>query len=57
VTEAVIMDHCRSQLAKYKMPRRIFFMEKLPRNEGGKVSKKQLVQLLPAHIEGVLNAK
>jgi hypothetical protein len=29
----------------------------LPRNEGGKVSKKLLVQLLPAHIEGVLNAK
>jgi acyl-CoA synthetase (AMP-forming)/AMP-acid ligase II len=54
VTEAALMEHCRGQLARYKMPRRIFFMQRLPRNEGGKVSKQRLTELLPKEIDGVL---
>lgn len=54
VSETALMEHCRSQLAKYKLPRRIFFMNKLPRNEGGKVSKKRLAQFLPTTVDGKL---
>jgi acyl-CoA synthetase (AMP-forming)/AMP-acid ligase II len=54
VTESVLLEHCRSRLAKYKIPRRIFFMDTLPRNDGGKVSKKILAQLLPSELDGTL---
>ena len=54
VSEEALMEHCRSQLAKYKLPRRIFFIQKLPRNDGGKVSKKLLSQLLPSTLDGSL---
>ena len=37
-----IMEHCRSQLAGYKRPRSVIFIEALPRNQMGKVLKKEL---------------
>src|SRR5919197_554705 len=36
--------HCASRLADYKVPVAVRFMEKLPRNPGGKVLKQQLRQ-------------
>jgi acyl-CoA synthetase (AMP-forming)/AMP-acid ligase II len=54
VSEATLLEHCRSQLAKYKVPRRIFFTDKLPRNEGGKVSRKLLAEMLPSALDGDL---
>jgi malonyl-CoA/methylmalonyl-CoA synthetase len=37
---------CRDQLAGYKKPRRVFFLDALPRNALGKVQKHQLQRLL-----------
>ena len=54
VSEAVLIEHCRSQLASYKVPRRIFFMQKLPRSEGGKIAKMRIAELLPSALDGQL---
>jgi len=37
-----VMEFCRSRLAGFKRPRRVFFVESLPRNTIGKVLKKEL---------------
>jgi fatty-acyl-CoA synthase len=42
LTEAQILDHCRENLARYKLPRFIEFVEALPRNATGKVHKPTL---------------
>ena len=41
-TEAEIMDFCRERIARYKCPRRVVFLDALPRNPSGKVLKKML---------------
>jgi malonyl-CoA/methylmalonyl-CoA synthetase len=33
---------CKEQLANYKVPKRVFFMDELPRNAMGKVQKNLL---------------
>lgn len=38
-SEAALIEHCRSQLAKYKAPRAVEFMDALPRNASGKVQR------------------
>jgi fatty-acyl-CoA synthase len=42
LTEADIMQHCDGQLARYKQPRSVRFVETLPRNATGKVHKPTL---------------
>jgi acyl-CoA synthetase (AMP-forming)/AMP-acid ligase II len=42
VTEDELKAHCAEQLADYKVPRRITFVDELPRNATGKVVKKDL---------------
>ena len=42
VTTDVLLAHCRAQLARFKVPREITFMDALPRNPSGKVLKRQL---------------
>ena len=42
VDEAGLIAHCRARLAAYKAPRRIIFVDALPRNALGKVQKAQL---------------
>lgn len=42
VTEAELLERLRGRLAKYKMPRRVFFVDRLPRNAMGKVQKNAL---------------
>jgi fatty-acyl-CoA synthase len=37
-----IIEHLRSRLAKYKIPKRVVFVKQLPRNAAGKVLKTQL---------------
>ncbi|MDZ7675445.1 MAG: long-chain fatty acid--CoA ligase [Acidimicrobiales bacterium] len=37
-----LLEHCRSQLAKYKVPKDITFIDELPRNPSGKVLKREL---------------
>ena len=41
-TEADLIAHARGQLAAFKVPKRVIFTEKLPRNTAGKVLKREL---------------
>jgi len=41
-TPAEIIEYCRSRLAGFKRPRSVIFVDYLPRNEMGKVLKKEL---------------
>ena len=45
VTEEDIMRHCNDNLARYKQPRSIRFVDSLPRNATGKVHKPTLRQM------------
>lgn len=42
VTEAAIIQHCQSKLAKYKTPRYVEFVSALPKTSIGKIQKKEL---------------
>ena len=44
--EDALIDHCRSQIASYKKPRRIQLIKSLPRNSTGKVAKNVLREQL-----------
>ena len=37
-----IIDHCRELIGGYKIPRRIEFVETMPKNELGKILKNRL---------------
>ena len=42
VTEDDLKAHVKSNLARYKVPREIVFLDELPRNATGKVLKREL---------------
>ena len=42
LTEQQVLDYCATQLAKYKLPYEVDFLESLPRNASGKVLKHTL---------------
>jgi malonyl-CoA/methylmalonyl-CoA synthetase len=42
LTEEAVLQALEGRLAKYKLPKRVFFVEDLPRNAMGKVQKKAL---------------
>jgi fatty-acyl-CoA synthase len=42
VTEQEIIEFCKGKLAKYKIPRKVAFVEALPRTATGKILKKEL---------------
>jgi fatty-acyl-CoA synthase len=46
-TEEDLRGHVKSNLARYKVPREIVFVEELPRNPTGKVLKRKLQELEP----------
>jgi acyl-CoA synthetase (AMP-forming)/AMP-acid ligase II len=37
-----LVEHCRAQLAKFKVPKAVVFLDALPRNPSGKVLKREL---------------
>ncbi|GAB7532549.1 long-chain fatty acid--CoA ligase [Pseudomonas sp. 3A(2025)] len=41
-----LIEHCRARLSRFKVPRRIWFLEELPRSHYGKVQKKRLLEML-----------
>jgi fatty-acyl-CoA synthase len=45
VSEDELKDHVKRNLARYKVPREIWFVEELPRNATGKVLKRELREL------------
>ncbi|WP_416958118.1 acyl-CoA synthetase [Streptomyces sp. Agncl-13] len=42
VTEAQLIDHAREKLAHFKAPKRVVFVDELPRNASGKILKREL---------------
>jgi acyl-CoA synthetase (AMP-forming)/AMP-acid ligase II len=48
VSEDELKDHVKSNLARYKVPREIVFVDELPRNATGKVLKRELAEHEPA---------
>ena len=45
VTEADVVAWCRERLTPYRVPARIVFVDRLPRNDVGKVVKRELAEL------------
>jgi fatty-acyl-CoA synthase len=45
VSERELQDFVKENLARYKAPREVVFMDELPRNPTGKVLKRELVDL------------
>src|SRR6516165_8867176 len=45
VSEADVITHCRRQLAAYKVPKQVCFLEVLPKSPVGKILRKDLRQL------------
>ncbi len=41
-SEAALIEHARATLAPYKLPKRVFFAEALPKNTAGKLLKREL---------------
>ncbi|MBI5445289.1 MAG: long-chain-fatty-acid--CoA ligase [Deltaproteobacteria bacterium] len=41
-----LVEHCVAELAGYKKPRRVFFLDELPKNPSGKILKRELRQSL-----------
>jgi fatty-acyl-CoA synthase len=48
VSEEELKDHVKTNLAGYKVPREIVFVDELPRNATGKVLKRELAEYQPA---------
>jgi fatty-acyl-CoA synthase len=44
VTETDIRDHVKANLARFKVPRDVIFLDELPRNATGKVLKRELAK-------------
>ena len=42
VTERELVDYCGASLAAYKKPKKVFFLEQLPKNPSGKILKRVL---------------
>lgn len=48
VEESVLIEHCKTQIASYKKPKSILFVDELPRLPSGKINKVVLRQLYGA---------
>jgi long-chain acyl-CoA synthetase len=46
--EADLLDFCRTRLSGWQVPKRIYFLESLPTNERGKISRRELAQQFAA---------
>ena len=44
VREAGLLEFCRQRLSGWQVPKRIFFVEEIPVNERGKISRRELAQ-------------
>jgi O-succinylbenzoic acid--CoA ligase len=48
LTEESLLAYVADRLARYKLPRAIYFADQLPRNSAGKLVRRELLKLLPA---------
>jgi fatty-acyl-CoA synthase len=56
-SEAELLDHVRPTLAAYKLPKRIFFAESLPKNTAGKLLKRELRTLYSGTAAAVMGVE
>ena len=42
LSEEQVIAHCRSQLATFKSPKKVVFVDALPKNPSGKILKREL---------------
>jgi fatty-acyl-CoA synthase len=56
VTEAELIEHARGQLAPYKLPKRVFIAESLPKNTAGKLLKRELRTIYSGTDSAVMGA-
>jgi O-succinylbenzoic acid--CoA ligase len=47
LTQESLLAYVAERLARYKLPRAIYFVEQLPRNSAGKLVRRELLKLLP----------
>jgi acyl-CoA synthetase (AMP-forming)/AMP-acid ligase II len=47
--EAALLRFCRARLSGWQVPKRIYFIDRLPTNERGKVSRRQLAENFPGN--------
>ncbi len=52
LSEAQVIAHCASQLAHFKTPKAVVFVDSLPKNPSGKLLKRDLRQRFAAHYGG-----
>ncbi|MEM1318995.1 MAG: long-chain fatty acid--CoA ligase [Bacteroidota bacterium] len=45
ISEELLLEYCSYQLAKFKVPKSIHFLDALPKNDTGKISRKALKEL------------
>ena len=57
VTEEELIAHCRKSLPDFKTPKKIFFLEALPRNQNGKVAKVELIRMLDQKFKCIETGK
>lgn len=46
LTEEQVLNHCRTNLTGYKVPRKVHFIEELPKNPIGKILRRKLQELI-----------
>ena len=49
IREAELLEFCRQRLSGWQVPKRIFFVDEIPVNERGKVSRRELAQRFKAN--------
>jgi long-chain acyl-CoA synthetase len=42
LTEEQLIEHCRTQLTGYKVPKRVYFRDELPKTNVGKILRREL---------------
>jgi long-chain acyl-CoA synthetase len=42
LTEEALIEHCRTQLTGYKVPKRVYFRDELPKTNVGKILRREL---------------
>ena len=48
LTEEALIEHCRKSLTGYKVPKRVYFRDELPKTNVGKILRRELKDQLKA---------
>jgi long-chain acyl-CoA synthetase len=48
LTEDALIEHCRKELTGYKVPKRVYFRDELPKTNVGKILRRELKDQLKA---------